>query len=82
MSEAVVVREGARRWLTVLWPSFVMAGVTETLVFGFVDPGDLHDLSHLPLDASPLAIYSIAFLAFWAVIAGACLMTQRLDDPG
>lgn len=66
------------RVLIVVWPSFLMAGVLETLVFAFVDPARLQWLSGAPLAVSATAVYSIAFLVFWLVISLAGAITQVL----
>ena len=58
----------SRTALTILWPSFVMAGVLEALVFAIVDPRELH-FEHYGLEPSPQAVYTIAFLLFWAVLS-------------
>ena len=58
----------SRTALTILWPSFVMAGVLEALVFAFVDPRELH-FEHYGLEPSPQAVYTLAFLLFWAVLS-------------
>ncbi|MFP5399552.1 MAG: hypothetical protein ACLGIT_14605 [Gammaproteobacteria bacterium] len=67
-----------RRLQTVLWPAFLMAGVLEMLVFAVVDPGSLHGFGGASLDWPPLAVYSVAFLVFWAVIAAAGFISQLL----
>ena len=70
------------RAMTILWPSFVMAGVIEGLVFSVVDPTDLRWFGQVPLDASPQAIYTLSFLAFWAVISTSGAVTALLwIDP-
>jgi hypothetical protein len=68
--------------LQVLWPAFLMAGVLEVLVFALVDPRDLHWLGGAPIEASRQAIYTLAFLAFWAVIAAAGAITALLLGRG
>jgi len=70
------------RALLILWPAFLMAGVLEALVFALVDPHELSWPGGDPLDASRLAVYSISFLLFWAVIATAGAITALLQDPG
>ena len=67
------------RVMVVLWPSFLMAGVLEMIVFAFVDPAVLHGFDGLPLDWPPMAIYTTAFFVFWGVIAVAGAMTELLD---
>jgi hypothetical protein len=57
------------RVMTVLWPAFLMAGVLEMLVFAVVDPHQLHGWGMDSADWSASAVYTMAFLLFWAVIA-------------
>jgi hypothetical protein len=64
--------------LQILWPAFMLAGVLEVLVFAMVDPGDMRWFGGAPIDASRQAIYSLAFFAFWAVIAIAAAITALL----
>lgn len=64
--------------LQVLWPAFLMAGVLEVLVFALVDPSDLQWPGGAPIEASRQAIYTLAFLAFWAVTAAASAFTALL----
>jgi hypothetical protein len=68
--------------LQILWPAFLMAGVLEVLVFALVDPRDLYWLGGAPIEASRQAIYTLAFLAFWAVIAAAGAITALLLARG
>ena len=69
------------RTMTILWPSFMMAGALEGLVFSLVDPGELH-FGNSPIDASPQAVYTLAFLAFWAVLSTSGALTALLwIDP-
>ena len=73
-----------RAALQILWPAFVAAGVMELLVFAHVDPADVHTLAGAPIELSRQAVYTIAFFAFWAVIAAACtlcwMLLRREDD--
>lgn len=67
-----------QRLLTVLWPSFLMAGVLETLVFAVVDPLSLHWFGGEPIEWPALAVYTVTFFIFWAVIAAAGFISQLL----
>ena len=70
------------RVMTILWPSFLMAGVLEGAVFSMVDPADLRWMGQLPIAASPLTVYSLSFLAIWGVIATSGALTALLwIDP-
>ena len=71
-----------QRVLSIAWPAFVMAGVLEVLVFAVVDPGSLHWWGAERIEGSRIAVYSVAFLVFWAAIAGAAAVTQWLNAPG
>ncbi len=68
-----------RRAAAVAWASFLVASALELAVFAFVDPANLHTLSGEKLDLSATAIYSLSFLVFWCVAAGASLLTLLLD---
>ncbi|WP_308446465.1 hypothetical protein [Chitinimonas sp. BJYL2] len=63
-------------WLMyVLWPSFVMAGVMDALVFAVVDPSDLTWFGMQPMDLPRQAIYTMSFFVMWAVIAASSALT-------
>jgi hypothetical protein len=72
-----------RRSLQVLWPAFLLAGVTETLVFAVIDPGDLRWFGGEAFDWPLTAIYTVSFLIFWALIstAGAITILLSVEDP-
>ena len=76
------VRPFRERALLILWPAFLMAGVLDGLVFVVVDPGTLHWFGAEPFRGSASAVYSIAFLVFWSVIATAGAITHLLEGPG
>lgn len=66
------------RTLCILWPSFLMAGVLEMLVFSVVDPASLQWFGNTPIEWSAITVYSVAFLLFWGVISTSGAMTQLL----
>lgn len=65
--------------MTILWPSFLMAGVLEVLVFAVVDPGELHWFGGASIDWPMQAIYTVTFLIFWGVISTAGALTALLS---
>lgn len=67
-----------RAALQILWPAFLMAGVLEVGVFALVDPHELHWPGGAAIELSRQAVYSLAFLGFWAVVAGASAITALL----
>jgi hypothetical protein len=68
----------AQRLLWVLWPAFMVACVAELVVFAVIDPADLH-LFGEPVAAGRMPIYTIGFLFFWAIAAGAAALTVFLQ---
>ena len=69
----------ARRWASIVWPAFLVAAVLELVVFAWVDPLSLHTLAGASLPLSATAIYSLAFLVFWACTAAGCALTVLLE---
>ena len=69
----------ARRWASIVWPAFLVAGVLELVVFAWVDPLSLHTVAGASLPLSATAIYSLAFLVFWACTAAGCALTVLLE---
>lgn len=55
----------SRLIMVALWPSFLMAGLLEVLVFSLLDPAALVEASAL----SSTSIYTLGFLGFWVVTA-------------
>jgi hypothetical protein len=67
------------RWILVLWPSFLVAGVAETLFFTLVNPRELYLFGDI-VAFSPLATYSIGFFGFWVLCAASSLLTLYLVE--
>ena len=66
------------RWMTIVWPAFLMAGSLEILVFSMVDPQDFRWLAH-SLTWSNEAIYTVIFFLMWAITVVACGLTALLS---
>lgn len=64
--------------MPVLWPSFLMAGVLEMLVFAVVDPSSLHGPDGSPTQLSSMTIYTLTFFVFWAVMVVSGLLSHVL----
>ena len=69
-----------REWIVVLWPAFMAACVLEILVFAGFDPHDIH-LFGLTFESGRETVYSVAFLAFWAVSTVSGVITWILAQP-
>lgn len=70
------------KWIQVLWPSFLVAGIAEIVFFTVINPQELYLLGQ-PVKYSALATYSIGFFAFWILCAASSLTTlffQRTAD--
>ncbi|MDM4765728.1 hypothetical protein [Pelomonas sp. SE-A7] len=76
----------SRLAMVVLWPSFMMAGVLEALIFAVVDPGDLWVSDQLGL--SRQGCYTLVFLLLWLLVsiaAGISVLLARMpedNEPG
>ena len=64
----------------IVWPSFLMAGVLELLVFALVDPQDMHWFGH-PFEVSRQAAYTLGFFVFWFIISLSGALTLFLSLP-
>ncbi len=69
-----------QRLMWVLWPAFLMAGVTEIVVFALVDPQDLQ-WSGQRLAWSREAVYTLSFFVFWAIAMVSNGLTALLAMP-
>ena len=69
-----------QRLMWIAWPSFLMAGVIEILVFALVDPQDLHWFGHT-LDVSRQGVYTLSFFVFWSVTSLSSALTAMLAMP-
>lgn len=69
-----------RKIMSIAWPAFLAACLLELLVFGLVDPQDVH-LSGQPHGWSRQAVYTAAFFAFWLVCMASSALTALLEVP-
>ncbi len=67
-----------QRWMWIAWPAFLVAGLLEILVFGLVDPQDLHWWGQ-PLAISRSGVYTLAFFAFWGLTMLSSALTTLLS---
>ena len=68
----------AQRMMWIAWPAFLVAGVLEMLVFGMVDPQDIHWFGH-PIEMSRQGIYTLSFFVFWAITGASSALTTLLS---
>ena len=70
-----------RHILLIIWPSFVIAGLLEMLVFNAADPADMKGFGGLLTQLSSTGVYTIAFFSFWALGALGTALTLMLAAP-
>ena len=58
----------SRVFIWILWPSFLVAGVAEGLLFTVMDPHDFTILGN-SVEASSEAVYTVTFFLLWMVCA-------------
>jgi len=70
-----------RHLLLIVWPSFLIAGLLEMLVFSAAHPEDMKGFGGLLTQLSVSGVYTLAFLAFWAICAFGSVLTLALAGP-
>lgn len=65
----------------ILWPSFFAAGVATMVMFAFVDPLALRDMTFPGVPLSRGLGYTIGFFLFWAATASSSWFTWLLLRP-
>jgi hypothetical protein len=69
-----------QKYVAVLWPSFLTAGVATIVLFTIFDPLEALACTGGP-ELSRLGAYSIGFFAFWLLTASACLLAMYFEKP-
>jgi len=67
-----------KRWLVILWASFIAGGMAEIVFFTLIDPAQLYFLGR-EVDLPPMATYSIGFLFFWLFAAASSAFSWFLE---
>ncbi len=67
-----------RQLMWILWPSFLLAGIADGLIFSLFDPRDLR-LFGETVELGRSAIYSIGFFVFWALAAASSALSSLLQ---
>lgn len=65
---------------SILWPSFITAGIANSLFFTFFDPTDLLYAGGYP-PMTNIAVYSIGFFMFWLLTCCSCFITSYFLKP-
>lgn len=67
-----------KRLISILWPSFIVGGIAETVFFTLIDPQALYLLGQ-PVQWSSTAVYSVGFFMFWTIAAASSTLTCLLQ---
>lgn len=67
-----------KRLIWILWPSFIVGGIAETVFFTLIDPQELY-LFGDPVHWSRTAVYSVGFFMFWGIAAASSAFTCFLQ---
>ncbi len=70
-----------RHVLLIIWPSFLIAGLLEMLVFSAANPEDMKGFGGLLTEMSAAGVYTVAFFCFWAISALGTTLTLMLSGP-
>ena len=66
-----------KRFILILWPSFVVGAGATAAFFAAIDPDEVNLVGGHPLDH--MAAYTVAFFFFWAVAAASSAFTCFLQ---
>jgi len=66
-----------RRLIGILWPSFLVSGLAEGLLFTFIQPSELIFFGRHP-DIFDQGIYTISFFVIWAFCATSSVLTAYM----
>jgi hypothetical protein len=69
-----------QRIITVLWLSFLMAGIATGFFFSVIDPFELKYCVDFP-EVSRTAAYSIGFILFWLLTSASSLLAVFFIYP-
>jgi hypothetical protein len=67
------------KWISVLWPSFIVSAVATVGVFLVLDPTELQYIGGP--DLSTLGYYSVTFLFLWTTTALTSLISHFFQRP-
>lgn len=66
-----------QKWIAVLWPSFLVAGLETVVFFTLFDPQNVF----AEYDISRTGAYSVGFFLFWGFTILPCIFTMYFAQP-
>ena len=70
-----------QRVISVLWPSFLTAGIATIFTFTFFDPQEIVLCMGHDAPINRLGIYSMGFFLFWLLTSSSCALTCYFRRP-
>lgn len=67
--------------VTILWPSFISAGLATILFFAAFDPQELLVATRFA-ESERMPVYSVGFFLFWLLTAFSGWLTCFFNNPG
>jgi len=67
--------------ISVLWPSFLTAGIATIFTFTFFDPQEIVACMGHNIRINRLGIYSLGFFLFWLLTSSSCALTCYFRRP-
>jgi len=67
--------------ISVLWPSFLTAGIATIFTFTFFDPQEIVACMGHNVTINRLGIYSLGFFLFWLLTSSTCALTCYFRRP-
>lgn len=66
-----------QKWIAILWPSFLVAGIETVVFFTLFDP----QLVFAGYDISRVGSYSVGFFLFWGFAILPCMLAVYFAKP-
>lgn len=69
-----------KTWVLIAWPAFLAACLLQGLVFGLIDPTEIHWPGQFP-QPSRQAVYTLSFFSFWLITMACSGLVVWLNKP-
>ncbi len=70
----------AQQLISIFWPSFLVAGLGTIIFFAAIDPQEMVSPAWF-VNLGRLEAYTVGFLFFWVLMAGACFLSCYFQSP-
>ena len=69
-----------QRYIAVLWPSFITAGIATIILFTMFDPVEINACVG-GAEITRLGAYTLGFFSFWLLTSSSCLLAMYFNKP-